>query len=357
MAMSIDFLTIKKNFIMKKSILLFAAFLLFSSHDMFLKMGTYFLNPNTPATIKLFNGTFEESENVIARSRIRDVSLVSNGVRTNPDTTQWSESGNVTIFNFRTGEPGTWVAGLSTHANSIELKAAEFNEYLEHDGVLDMLEWRKENNALGKDANEKYSKHVKAIFQVGNQKTDDWKTVLGYPIEFVPQRNPYDLKAGETLPVILLWQGQPLANQLIYAGSDGVHGHSHEHDAAHSHDHEQDNGHSHGSTQLRTDANGLVSLKIENDGQWYLRTIHMAQLQGQELTHESNWATLTFEVKQDGISSGLHTHADGTTHSHDEEEVHSQGLPMWGYLLAGAALLLGLFWFLKSRKNSSGHRR
>ena len=98
------------------------------------------------------------------------------------------------------------------------MDAKAFNDYLEHDGVLDMLEWRKENNVLDQDAVEKYSKHVKTIFQVGKQLTDDYKTELGYPIEFVLLENPSNLHAGHDLPVKLLFNQKPLANQLVYAG-------------------------------------------------------------------------------------------------------------------------------------------
>jgi hypothetical protein len=339
----------KINIAMKKITFLFAALILFSSHDMFLKMGTYFLRPNSPAAIKVFNGTFDKSENVIARKRMADVSLLGNGVRTNPDTMQWSEiDSTLTVLNFTTGEAGTWVAGLSSFPNQIELAAKDFNEYLEHDGVLDMLELRRKNNALDKDAVEKYSKHVKAIFQVGNKKTDDWKTPLGYPIEFVPEENPYDLETGKTMKVKLLWQGQPLANQLVYAGSDGScheQEHSRQHAAGEEHSHDHEDSHTHGASQLRTDANGVVSLKIDHEGQWYLRTIHMAQSSEQGLTHESNWATLTFEIGHG------HSHADGSTHTHEDGTVHSDhGFPVWAYGLLGAALLAVLLFFFRRKK-------
>ena len=151
---------------MKKWLSLFVAFLLFSSHDMYLKLDTYFLQPDSPATIKLFNGTFDKSENVIDRNRMIDVSLVGNGVRERIDSTLWSERDSMTLLNFKTGAPGTWVAGLSTYACNLEMDAKAFNDYLAHDGVTDMLEWRKANDALDQKANEKYSKHVKTIFQV-----------------------------------------------------------------------------------------------------------------------------------------------------------------------------------------------
>lgn len=323
---------------MKKNLLLLAAFLLFSSHDMFLKMGTFFLAPHTDASINLYNGTFEKSENTIARQRMKDVSLVGNQVRTHPDTNQWSEiDTSITVLHFKTGEAGTWVAGLSTHPSQIALGAREFNEYLEHDGVLDMLNWRKQNNALNQDAVEKYSKHVKAIFQVGDKKTNDWQTILGYPVEFVPLANPYELNVGDTLRVKLLRDGQALPNQLVYAGSDGgAHGHSHA-DEGHSHDN-SDAPHSHrGVASLRTDANGVVSLPITNDGQWYLRTIHLELSNEPGLTHESNWATLTFEVGPE---------KDGHHHDH----THSHGIPAWAYWAAGIVAIAALIrWFKTSR--------
>ena len=330
-----------------------AAFIIFSSHDMFLKMGTYFLQPNTPSTIKLFNGTFDKSENIIARSRMNDVSLVGDDTRIKMDTSQWTEMDNITILNFKTGEAGTWVAGVSTNPNDIELTAQEFNEYLEHDGVLDILEWRKQNNALDKNAIEKYSKHVKAIFQVGDKKTDDWQTVLGYPIEFVPMTNPYIAHAGDELKVKLLWKGQPLSNQLVYVGSDAE-GHSHDHDEGHEYD-EAEETHHHDATQLRTDANGIVTMNLANEGQWYLRTIHMEHVQEVGLTHESNWATLTFEVGHEHSHADSdhshddhgHSHEDGS-HSHGDEQ--SSGIPFWVYGLGGLLLAGLLFFMLKLKK-------
>ena len=133
---------------------------LFCSHDMYLKLDTYFLEPNTQSIIHLFNGTFDKSENVIDRDRMIDASLSGDGERYQVAENQWSEKDSVTILNFKSGEVGTWVAGVSTKARSIEMDAEAFNRYLRHDGVLDMLKWREENNALDKNAVEKYSKHV-----------------------------------------------------------------------------------------------------------------------------------------------------------------------------------------------------
>ena len=325
---------------------------------MFLKLDGYFLEPNTKATIQLFNGTFDKSDNVITRDRMLDVSLVGNGERTRVDTTAWTEDDAVTLLNFTTGAPGTWVAGVSTAPRDFAQTAEAFNRYLEHDGVLDVLEYRKKTNTLDQPVVERYSKHVKTIFQVGEKTTGDWRTELGYPIEFIPLGNPYVLNAGDALPVKLLWQGKPLANQIVYAASDQS-GHSHSHAAGeeHEHDAEEDHAHTEG-TMLRTDANGNMIVELNNAGTWYLRTIYLVESQEDSLTHESNWATLTFGVTGgQSLADGSHTHADGSSHSHDhgDGQSHSHegdhdhegaGLPAYVYWLVSLAVIVGLFlWF------------
>jgi uncharacterized GH25 family protein len=362
---------------MKRYLLPFLLLLwvLLGSHDMYLKLDNYFLPPHTTATIQLFNGTFDKSDNVIDRDRMIDVSLVGNGQRSHPATAQWSELDSVTLLTFKTGEPGTWVAGVSTRPRSLAMTAADFNDYLAHDGVLDMLAARKANNTLDQDAVERYSKHVKTIFQVGDSRTDDWQTRLGYPIEFVPLGNPYHLHTDEALRVQLLWQGEPLPNQLVYVDHVATHSHadataghthahagetphthphesatasSHEHehehtdDAAHEHEHESatatDHQHTAG-TQLRTDADGIVTVTPTEDGTWYLRTIYLAESDEPGLTHESNWATLTFAVANrhsHGPEETAHTHADAA----------EGGIPAYVYWIGSLALIGGLFlWF------------
>ncbi|MEO1255252.1 MAG: DUF4198 domain-containing protein, partial [Bacteroidota bacterium] len=186
---------------------------------MYLKLGEYFLEPNKDYVIELFNGTFDRSDNVITRDRMLDVSLVGNETRTQVDTSAWFEKEQTTYLNFTTQSPGTWVAGVSTKPRDFGMSAESFNNYLEHDGVLDMLDTRKQNGTLGDSAAERYSKHVKIIFQVGNKRTEDYKTALGYPIEFILSENPYDLHPGHELPVKLFFDQKPLANQLVYVGT------------------------------------------------------------------------------------------------------------------------------------------
>ncbi len=279
----------------KKTLLTLAAFLLLVgslyAHDMFLKLTTYFLAPHTDATIALFNGTFDKSENVVTRDRMQDVRIVGPGDEAvHPDTAQWREKDNTTWLDFKTGAPGTYVIGVSTLPRFIDLSAEEFNAYLEHDGVLDVLEARKREGTLDKPARERYSKHVKAIFQVGDQRTDAYQHRLGYPIEIVPLKNPYALGVGDTFEVLVLKEGQPVADQLVYASYEGYHSH----DEAGEHD--EAGGHAE-AVKTRTDEDGVARIELLHAGQWYVRLIHIVAADEEEVDYESNWTTLTFEVK------------------------------------------------------------
>ena len=367
---------------MKKIFYAFLVVLLFSSHTMFLKLDNYFLKPNTSVSLQLFNGTFEESENVIDRNRMLDASILNNGVRTKVSEEQWTEKDSITFLNFKTGDAGTYVAGVSTKARSLAMEPEAFNEYLEHEGIYDMLEWRRNNDALDSNVVEKYSKHVKTIFQVGNTKTDDWQSALGYPIEFVPLQNPYELHTGDSLAVKLLLNGKPLANQLVYADyyADEK-GHSHDTEATHDHNPEDTKEHTHGDSEahthsknsatkahsydgdephsheakendenhthatgqkLRTNAEGIAKAHLLADGIWYFQTIHLVNTEEEGLTHESNWSTLTFEI----------THAHGKdTHTHE----HDQGANYTKYtLLIGSLILIGILflWFNRQRNKN-----
>ncbi|WP_397445842.1 DUF4198 domain-containing protein [Polaribacter sp. R77954] len=332
---------------MRKKIFTILCILIFCSHDMYLKIDTFFLEPHTQSTINLFNGTFDKSENVITRDRMLDASLVGNGKRIKIEDKQWSEKDSITILNFTTENEGTWVAGVSTKPRNFAMTAQKFNDYLEHDGIKDVLSARKENNTIKDDAVEKYSKHVKAIFQVGEERSEDWKTVLGYPIEFVPLQNPYKKYTGDTLQLQLLRKGKPLANQLVYADFKATEkGHSHNNISSETHSHNEtthshdDENHTHTTGQeLRTNQEGIVSVKLKNDGIWYVRTIHLVNSEEEGLTHESNWATLTFEVTH---------HHNSATHSHTHADEDS--LPSYIFIIASIVVVAMLFFFFNRKK-------
>jgi len=254
------------------------------AHDLFLKLERYELRPHTEVSIALLNGTFESSDNVIARDRVRDARIVGPQDRASrPEASAWRDDDRTTRLDFVTGEPGTYVIGVSTRPRVIELSGEDFNEYLEHDGVLDTLERRRRAGRLGEAARERYSKHVKAVYQVGDERTKAHAATLGYPVEIVPLENPGALDPGDTLRVRILRERKPLAGQLVYASHAG----HHEHD---------ESGRHLEAVRTRSDAEGIARIELGAAGIWYVRLIHMTEVDEEDVDYESNWATLTFAV-------------------------------------------------------------
>lgn len=256
------------------------------AHDLFLRFAESFLPPHQDVTVSLLNGTFERSDNTITRDRMVDVSIVGPGDEiAHPEEGAWRDEGDTTRLDFTTGPAGTYTIGVSTKPRMIELSGEAFDGYLDHDGVDDVLAERERLGLLGTKAHERYSKHVKALFQVGEVRSAGFEAELGYPIEILPRQNPYELGVGDVLEVQVKKDGAPLAGQLVYASHAGFH----EHDDAGRHVE---------ACRTRTDAQGLARIPLTQSGAWYVRLIHMVPVEEEGVDYESLWATLTFSLPE-----------------------------------------------------------
>ncbi len=263
-----------------RTILIATALLVVASvalaHDLFLKLDRYFLEPHTRVRIPVLNGTFAKSENFVATDRLADISLVSPAgrMRLSP-AAAWSRGPDSTsLLSIALGAAGTYVAGASTRPRELALTAEQFNAYLEEDGIHDVLEARRQRNELGKGARERYSKHVKAVFQVGEARSGGFSVVLGYPAEIVPLENPYTLGTGASLRVRCLVDGRAVANQTVLWGGGGA-----------------------SERSTRTDAQGVAQVTLDAAGKWYVKFVHMVRATQPGVDYESKWATLTFETR------------------------------------------------------------
>ena len=265
-----------RRLVVAASLVLLTPFLV--GHDLFIKFDDYFLAPDTEVRIPILNGTFAVSENSIVPDRVVDIVLAQTLQTDHLDIGSWDATGDTTFLTLQTGEAGTYLLGVSTEPNLIELAAASFNEYLEHDGIPDVLAARRAEGELERDVVERYSKHVKAVFQVGELRSAGWDRALGFPAEVVPLSNPYELSPGDVLAVRCLVYGKPVANQLVIAGGaygeEGI---------------DERDG--------RTDATGIVRFTVESPGKWYVKFIHMEKTAEEAIDYESNWATLSFQVR------------------------------------------------------------
>lgn len=249
-----------------------------AAHDLFIKMDAYHLPAGTAVEVPIINGTFQLSENSITPERVGDVSVVFEGHRTHLGMETWNADRDTTFLGLRTGDAGTYVVGVSTLPNQLGMDAADFNLYLASDGVVDALKQRALDGELNEGAWEQYSKHVKAIYQVGGRTSGGLDVILGYPAELVPLDNPYDASVGDELSFRAIVDGEPVVGQLVIAGGDAGSHEIHEREA-------------------RTNPDGVVTFRVDEPGRWYLKFINMQKTDLPDLDYESKWATISFEIR------------------------------------------------------------
>ena len=254
-----------------------------NAHDLFLKPSAFIVPPRSRVELTVLNGTFTSSESAVSRARLRDLAVVSPSARSTGDTAAWKTMGKTTRWTVPVGESGTYVIGASLAPSTIALEGAAFNSYLRSDGLPDVLAERKRKGELGAPARERYSKHVKALVQVGAVRTTSFSAVLGYPAEIVPLDNPYaGERSAESVRVRALVDGKPVTNQVVLAGGRTTRGVVIP------------------ERNVRTDAAGIARVTLGTPGVWYVKFIHMvpvASTAGDSVNYESKWATLTFAVR------------------------------------------------------------
>lgn len=250
------------------------------AHDFFFRADSFFVAPGSIVHLRALNGTFSKSENSITRDRLRDLSVVGPAGHDHPDSTAWSTAGDTSVLTTKVGNAGTYVVGASLKPREITLKSADFNKYLADDGIPDVLALRKKNGDLAKNATERYSKHIKALLQVGTKRDDAFAAMLGYPAEIIPMDNPYSARVGEAIRIRAMVDGKPVANQLVVSGG------------------RTSTGGRFDERRVRTNSAGVATIRLNARGQWYVKFIHMIPYTGTDkVDYESKWATLTFEIR------------------------------------------------------------
>jgi hypothetical protein len=249
------------------------------SHDFWLVPQKFRANPGETLLLSANTGMdFPKSLSAVTPDRFDQFLLV--GASDKKDLKDYRTKGNSLTTEIICGAAGTYVLGASLKPKEIRLTAKEFNEYLQLDGLPDIYELRKREGILDKDAVEYYSKYPKAIIQVGDRLDETPTRPLGLTLEIVPQVNPYRLKTGDTLSVIVLFRGKPLPGADVAWSFPGR-----------------------GDTfagSIKTDAEGKAAVPLVQAGPYVIRLTHMEWVKLETHEWESYWTSLTFEVPGGG---------------------------------------------------------
>jgi hypothetical protein len=270
-------------------LLILMSFAVVEAHQTYLISDLYDLKPGTDNYLMLRNGTYHESGYSITRKMSRDISIVMGGIRKTPPDNEVSDVDSNpnyknTYIKVFANKEGTGLGGVAAHPDYIALPAEMFADYLEHEGMTEALAEFKATNKLG-TIRERYTKHAKGIFQVGEPLTDDYKHKLDYKAEIFVEQNPGAVKVGDDMSIQVLFEGKPLSDQLVFVS------------------HATRKAPPNASIPelsayaLRTDENGRATFKITKKDKWYIQMIHMQKIVDEDADYESNWSTITFEVK------------------------------------------------------------
>jgi uncharacterized GH25 family protein len=254
---------------------LFVASVIVSAHDFWLVPKKFRISPGDSLTILANTGMdFPISLSAVTPDRIDLFKLLGESIK--EDIKEMTVQGNSLVTSYSFDKPGTFVIAAALKPKEIRLTGKEFNEYLLADGLPNIYELRKKEGILEKDAVEYYSKYPKTIVLVGDKMDDSPTKPIGLPIEIVPKSNPYKLKKGDELEVLVLFKGKPLRKAEIawsYPGQGEEFA---------------------GSTT--TNEKGDASIPLTKAGPYVIRLTHMEWVKKTTHEWESYWTSLTFEV-------------------------------------------------------------
>ena len=173
---------------------------------------------------------------------------------------------------------GTKIIGYHSRPSYVAIDPPTFDKYLREEGLEWVMDRRRELGQSDSPAGELFSRCAKALLlPAGRLPGNGYDTELGYPLELIPERDPYSLAAGAELPVRLLYRGEPISDILVIAFT--------------AEEPEKKN-------LQRTASDGRVSIPLARPGTWLIKAVHIIELPASNryAQWESFWASLTFSL-------------------------------------------------------------
>jgi uncharacterized GH25 family protein len=241
-----------------------------SAHDLWLQAERFQLNPGEPLVVHLNLG---EDLN-IQEEKAHDTKLterfelrLKDDVR---DLVAATADGQKPIFSDSLPANGAFLFTLVRGPAQVEMSAAEFDEYLAHEGISGAHSQRATER-------ERYWRFIKLLGRVGtDDETDLQHRFTGAQFEIVLLQNPFTLGPDEEQIVQLLFETKPLPDVTVFASHRAADG---------------------ALTKLTgsTDSRGVARFKFAQPGMWLIRSVYLRPCKGcKEADWESFWAAYSF---------------------------------------------------------------
>ncbi len=241
------------------------------AHDFWIEPSSFHVEPGASVSLALRVGEQFRGEPV-GRNSARIRRFVVSGPA--GEQVVGGEEGADPAGSVRLVTPGLYLVAYHNSPSSITLEAAKFEPYLEEEGLERIIALRSERGESALPAREIYSRCAKALVLSGNGPTAGYDRRLGFPLELVPEADPYASRGGR-LPVRILFQGRPLEGALVVALAKNE---------------------PRRKLAVRSDHDGRVAFEL-GAGRWLVKAVHMLPApKGSGADWESLWASLTFEL-------------------------------------------------------------
>ena len=245
------------------------------AHDTWLAPRRFQVKPNTQVLFDLTSGmAFPTLETSIKPDRVDAA-----GCRLNNQFVKLMKpmsAAKSLVFPGRFNDSGISTCWIELKPRQLELNEKQVEEYFEEIEASQTVRDAWKNMKAPRRWREVYTKHSKTFVFVGDPRDDQsWNEPVGMSLEIVPVKNPMALKAGDELAIRVLKNGAPVPQlrvNMILAGQK------------------------HSEFQT-TDSEGRASFRITRAGKYLIRTTELRPSTKPDLEWESDFTTLTLEIR------------------------------------------------------------
>jgi len=247
-----------------------------SAHEYWFESDSFILRLNQTTSVHLYVGEElkMDEERPYQPSKTRSFDLFSPNAKF--DMRTMADADKSPLLTFSANIQGTYLLNMERDWSYIKLDAAEFEKYLADEGMAYVIPQRKKLGETDKPGRERYSRFLKTLLQVGDNRTGNIKTRIGTKLEIVPIDNPYTKKIGGTTQFQFWFDERVLADYTIFATNR--------------------DGDNVVTQKIVTDKEGKATVKLDRKGLWLIRLVVMKRCQRNcgEADWESYWGALTF---------------------------------------------------------------
>jgi uncharacterized GH25 family protein len=254
-----------------------------AAHDLWIEPSAFVMDPGKPLAVRLRVGVDLVGDPVARDPQLIDRFIAVDGTGTidvqGPD-------GIDPAGVMRVSRPGLAIVGYSSKPFPIVLTAQKFNEYLAEKGLETVASIRAQRGATGAEAHEQFARCAKALLLAGPAAAAQRDRALGFTLELVAERSPYSMRAGEALPIRLLYRNQPIEGVLVVA---------------------MNKRNPKAKMTARSGKDGRVTFRLPDPGMWLVEAVHMIGAPaGGPSEWSSFWASLTFQLPGGSATAAAH---------------------------------------------------